>query len=46
MPKPEKVGRPKMAKEEIMEKIVPVRFNAEDLRKVTAAQRPISKPSN
>jgi hypothetical protein len=36
-PKPKKVGRPKMAKGEAKGKIVPVRFNAEDLKKVTAA---------
>jgi hypothetical protein len=39
MPKPKKVGRPKMAKGEAKGKIVPVRFNAEDLKKVTAAAR-------
>ena len=38
-PKPKKVGRPKMAKGEAKGKIVPVRFNAEDLKKVTAAAR-------
>jgi predicted HicB family RNase H-like nuclease len=37
--KPKKVGRPKMAKGEAMGKIVPIRFNAEDLKKVTAAAR-------
>jgi hypothetical protein len=35
MPMPKKVGRSKMAKG----KIVPVRFNAEDLKKVAAAAR-------
>jgi hypothetical protein len=39
MPKPKKVGRPKMAKGEAKGKIVPIRFNAEDLKKVTAAAR-------
>jgi hypothetical protein len=39
MPKPKKVGRPKMAKGEAKGKIVPVRFNAEDLKKVTAAAK-------
>lgn len=33
--KPKKVGRPKMAKG----KIVPVRFNAEDLKRVTGAAK-------
>jgi hypothetical protein len=37
--KPKKVGRPKMAKGEAKGKIVPIRFNAEDLKKVTAAAR-------
>ena len=39
MPKPKKVGRPKMAKGEAKGKIVPIRFNAEALKKVTAAAR-------
>jgi hypothetical protein len=39
MPKPKKVGRPKMAKGEAKGKIVPIRFNAEDLKKVTAAAK-------
>jgi hypothetical protein len=38
-PKPKPVGRPKMAKGEAKGKIVPIRFNAEDLKKVTAAAR-------
>jgi hypothetical protein len=38
-PKPKKVGRPKMAKGEAKGKIVPVRFNAEDLKTVTAAAK-------
>jgi hypothetical protein len=38
-PKPKKVGRPKMAKGEAKGKIVPVRFNAEDLKRVTAAAK-------
>jgi hypothetical protein len=37
--KPKKVGRPKMAKGEAKGKIVPVRFNAEDLKTVTAAAK-------
>jgi hypothetical protein len=39
MPKPKKVGRPKLAKGEAKGKIVPIRFNTEDLKKVTAAAR-------
>jgi Family of unknown function (DUF6290) len=38
-PKPKKVGRPKMAKGEAKGKIVPIRFNAEDLKKVTSAAK-------
>jgi predicted HicB family RNase H-like nuclease len=38
-PKPKPVGRPRMAKGEAKGKIVPVRFNAEDLKKVTAAAK-------
>jgi hypothetical protein len=34
MPKPKKVGRPKMAKGEAKGKIVPIRFNAEDRKSV------------
>ena len=37
--KPKKVGRPKLAKGEAKGKIVPVRFNAEDLKRVTAAAK-------
>jgi hypothetical protein len=39
MPKPKKVGRPKLAKGEAKGKIVPIRFNPEDLKKVTTAAR-------
>ena len=38
-PKPKPVGRPKMAKGEAKGKIMPIRFNADDLKKVTAAAR-------
>ena len=38
-PKPRPVGRPKLAKGEAKGKIVPVRFNADDLKKVTAAAK-------
>jgi hypothetical protein len=38
-PKPNPVGRPKLAKGEAKGKIVPVRFNADDLKKVTAAAK-------
>ena len=37
--KPKKVGRPKLAKGEAKGKIVPVRFNADDLKRVTAAAK-------
>jgi hypothetical protein len=39
MPKPKKVGRPKLARGEAKCKIVPIRLNAEDLKNVTAAAR-------
>lgn len=39
MPKPKKVGRPKMAKGEAKGKIVPIRFNAEDIKRVTMAAK-------
>jgi hypothetical protein len=39
MQKPKKVGRPKLAKGEAKGKIVPIRFNADDLKKVTAAAK-------
>jgi hypothetical protein len=38
-PKPRKPGRPKLAKGEAKGKIVPVRFNADDLKKVTSAAK-------
>jgi len=38
-PKPKPVGRPKLAKGEAKGKIVPIRFNAVDLKKVTAAAK-------
>lgn len=38
-PKPKKVGRPKMAKGEAKGKIVPIRFNTEDLKRVAAAAK-------
>jgi hypothetical protein len=38
-PKPKKVGRPKLAKGEAKAKIVPIRLNAEELKKVTAAAK-------
>lgn len=37
--KPKKVGRPKMAKGEAKGRVVVVRFNAEDLKKVTTAAK-------
>lgn len=39
MLKPKKVGRPKLAKGEAKGKIVPIRFNAEDLKRVTTAAK-------
>lgn len=36
-PKPKKVGRPKLAEDQAKAKIVPVRFAAEDLERMTAA---------
>lgn len=35
--KPKKVGRPKLAKGEAKGKIVPVRFNAEELKRIADA---------
>lgn len=38
-PKPNKVGRPRMAKGEAKGKIVPIRLNSDDLKKVTDAAK-------
>jgi hypothetical protein len=38
-PKPKKPGRPKLAKGEAKGKIVPIRFNSDDLKKVSAAAK-------
>lgn len=38
-PKPKKVGRPKMVKGEAKGKIVPIRLNSNDLKKVTDAAK-------
>jgi len=38
-PKPKKPGRPKMAKGEAKESIVPVRFSPEERKRVEAAAR-------
>ena len=38
-PKPRKVGRPKLPKGEAKGKIVPIRFNADDVRRVERAAR-------
>ena len=35
-PKPKKVGRPKLPKGDAKGRIVPVRFNADDLKRITA----------
>ena len=36
-PKPKKIGRPKLPKGEAKGRIVPVRFSAEEVRRITAA---------
>jgi predicted HicB family RNase H-like nuclease len=36
-PKPRKIGRPKLPKGEAKGRIVPVRFSAEEVRRITAA---------
>ncbi len=38
-PKPRKVGRPKLPRGEAKGRIVPVRFNAEDLRAIEGAAK-------
>jgi predicted HicB family RNase H-like nuclease len=38
-PKPRPVGRPKLAKGEAKGKIVPVRFKADDIKRVEAAAK-------
>ena len=38
-PKPRKVGRPKLPKGEAKGKIVPIRFNADDVRRVEKAAK-------
>ena len=38
-PKPKKIGRPKLPKGEAKGRIVPVRFNAADIKRVEAAAR-------
>jgi hypothetical protein len=38
-PKPKKVGRPKMAKGEAKGKVVPVRLNADELKRFTVAAK-------
>ena len=38
-PKPRKVGRPKLPKGEAKGKIVPIRFNADNLRRVERAAK-------
>lgn len=37
--KPKKIGRPKLPKGEAKGRIVPVRFNAEDLKRIESAAR-------
>jgi hypothetical protein len=38
-PKPKKIGRPKLPKGEAKGRIVPVRFNAADIKRVEAAAK-------
>jgi hypothetical protein len=38
-PEPKKIGRPKLPKGEAKGRIVPVRFNAEDLKRIESAAR-------
>jgi len=38
-PKPRKVGRPKLPKGDAKGRIVPIRFNASDLRRIESAAR-------
>jgi len=38
-PKPKKVGRPKLPRGEAKGRIVPVRFNAEDLKAIEASAK-------
>jgi hypothetical protein len=37
--KPKKIGRPKLPKGEAKGRIVPVRFNADDLKRITATAK-------
>lgn len=43
MPKPKKVGRPKLPKGEAKGRIVPVRFTADDLKAMEAAAKASDK---
>jgi hypothetical protein len=38
-PKPKKIGRPKLPKGEAKGRIVPIRFNASDLKRIESAAR-------
>jgi hypothetical protein len=42
-PKPKKIGRPKLPKGDAKGRIVPVRFNADDLKRIEAAARASNK---
>ena len=42
-PKPKKPGRPKLPKGHAKGRIVPVRFNAEDIKKITQAAKSNNK---
>jgi hypothetical protein len=38
-PKPKKIGRPKLPKGEAKGRIVPIRFNANDIKRIESAAR-------
>ena len=42
-PKPKKMGRPKLPKSEAKGRIVPIRFNTQDLRRIESAARASQK---
>ncbi len=42
-PKPKKIGRPKLPKGEAKGRIVPIRFNAQDLKRIESAAKASQK---
>ena len=42
-PKPKKIGRPKLPKGDAKGRIVPMRFNADDLKRIESAARASNK---